>query len=202
MDREFVTYRMAELDLIQVYELMTAAIVPRPIAFVSTCDADDVPNLAPFSFFMVGGSNPPSVMFSPTLSDGGEPKDTLRNVLATGEFVVNTVHRAMAAGMNAAGVPYPARQSEWEASGFTAIPSLAVRPSRILESLIQLECKLFTVVEHGMGPHAARYVIGEVVVAHIEVGTAADPSQMKTLSRLGGRQYADLESLEVFESPG
>lgn len=199
MSAEFVSIRMADLNSIESYELLSSAVVPRPIAFVSTCDLIGNLNLAPFSFFSVGGSNPPSIVYSPTLNSEGKPKDTLRNVLDTGEFVVNTVHRAMADGMVAASIEFGAQTSEWEVSGYTAVPSVMVKPPRVLESLVQLECRLFKVVEHGSGANAARYVIGEVLYAHLSLEIASDPAQLKTVSRLGGRIYADLASMQLFE---
>ena len=150
---------------------------------------------------MAGGSNPPSLMYSPTLNKNGEPKDSLRNVLATGEFVVNSVHREMAEGMNASSFEYPADRSEWNVSGFTPVPSIAVKPARVLESYVQFECKLFDIVEHGIGPNAARYVIGEVVYAHLEPSLAANPAQLRTIGRLSGPDYLDLKSMEFFSLP-
>lgn len=199
MDPDFVTFRMADLSSLESYELLASIVVPRPIAFVSTCTESGTPNLAPFSFFMAGGSNPPSLMYSPTLNKEGEPKDSLRNVLATQEFVVNTVHREMAHGMNASSFEYPAEDSEWAVSGFTPVESVSVRPPRVLESLAQFECRLFRVVEHGDGPNAARYVIGEVLYTHLHPALAADPAQLRTISRLGGPNYIDLETMELFQ---
>src|ERR1051326_1170017 len=144
---EFVSIRMADLNSVEAYDLLSSAVVPRPIAFVSTCELAGNLNLAPFSFFTIGGSNPPSIVYSPTLNADGQPKDTLRNVVDTGEFVVNTVHRAMAEGMLAASVGCAAETSEWQITGYTAIPSMIVRPPRVMESLVQLECRLFQVVE-------------------------------------------------------
>jgi flavin reductase (DIM6/NTAB) family NADH-FMN oxidoreductase RutF len=199
MPRETQTLRMSGLSSEEIYGLLSATVVPRPIAFVSTCDKSGVENLAPFSFFMVGGANPASLMYCPTLGSHGQQKDSLRNVLETGEFVVNLVHREMAEGMNATSADFPPDLSEWKVSGFTPVPSVAVRPPRIEESLVQFECRLFRVVEHGDGPGAARYVIGEVLVAHLDRSIAADPGIFRPISRLGGRRYLDLAELRGFE---
>ena len=192
MAGEFVSLLMADLDLQHAYELVTAAVTPRPIALISTCSAAGVENLAPFSFFTAGGSNPPSLVYSATADERGEAKNSLQNVVATGEFVVNTVHREMAPGLAVAGT----EASVWE--GYTPLPSLAVRPPRVRESLIQLECRLYTVVEHGTGPGASRYVVGEVVVAHIHRSVSEDPSRTNFVGRLGGPRYVDLARMELF----
>jgi flavin reductase (DIM6/NTAB) family NADH-FMN oxidoreductase RutF len=167
---------------------LATLVVPRPIAFVSTLAADGVPNLAPFSFFMVGGANPPSLMISPTPNRFGQEKDTLTNIRATGEFVVNLVHRAMAEGMNRTSAPFPPEVSEWEPSGFTPVAGERVAPARVKESWAALECRLFQVVEHGSGPSSARYVIGEVLLAHVK----DDFTPESWIARLGGAGYVDL----------
>lgn len=177
------------------YKLLTNLVVPRPIALVSTIGADGVPNLAPFSFFMLGGSNPASLMISPTLTGKGLMKDTLRNIRETGEFVVNLVTREMADDMNQTSRSLPANESEWSWTKFAALPSSMVAPERVSESPVHLECKLFQVVEHGQGPNAARYVIGEVLMAHYE------DSGSGLIARLGGPGYLDLGTVESFELP-
>ncbi len=199
MAQEFVSVRMSDLTSLEAYDLLASTVVPRPIAFVSTMSADGIANLAPFSFFMTGGANPPSLMYSPTLNKQGLPKDSLANVIETGEFVVNSVHREMAEGMNATSFDYPRGSHEWEVSGFTPLPSELVKPPRVAESLIQFECRLFKVVEHGKGPNAARYVIGEVLLIHLDKSLAENPSSTRLISRMGGPNYVDTVSGEVFQ---
>ena len=177
----------------EAYALLTRVVSPRPIAFVSTLSAEGVPNLAPFSFFMAGGSNPPSVCYSPVLDGRGEEKDSLRNVRETGEFTVNTVDRRMATGMNAASAALGPEESEWGPSGFTPLASEVVKPARVRESLAQMECRLFTVVSHGDGPTAARYVIGEVLRLHLAEGA------FETIARLGGADYLDTATGRRFD---
>jgi flavin reductase (DIM6/NTAB) family NADH-FMN oxidoreductase RutF len=195
------TFDLREETPLMAYRLLTSAVVPRPIAFVSTVSKDGVANLAPFSFFMVGGANPPSLMVAPTLNGRQEEKDSLRNIRDTGEFVVNTVHRAMANGMNEASAALPSDQSEWPRTGFTPVPSSLVKPPRVAESLIQLECRLFQVINHGEGPIAARYVLGEVVLMHVDEslwdGEKMRPAEL--ISRLGGAEYLDLADGSRFE---
>jgi flavin reductase (DIM6/NTAB) family NADH-FMN oxidoreductase RutF len=205
MDRRFITLDPSSLAISAVYDLLVAAVQPRPIAFVSTVDPEGRPNLAPFSFFMAGGANPPSIAFSSVLSPQGERKHTVRNIEQTQAFVVNTLTRQMTAGMNATSYPFPEGYDEWTVSGFTPIASEAVVAPRVAESPIQLECRLFDIIHHGDQPSAACYVIGEVVRFHVSEtiwdGSAIGPGRFNPISRLGGPFYLDLESREVFELP-
>jgi len=192
----FRTIDPASLATREIYALLTNIIVPRPIAFVSTISPVGIENLAPFSFFMGGGSNPPSVAFSPSMDREGE-KDTLCNIESTGEFVVNTVHRAMADGMNYTSIRLPAEESEWPGSGFTRLDSQRVRPPRVAESLAQFECRLFQIVRHGDGLGAARYIIGEIVTFHVPEG----PGTLELIARTGGADYLDLATESRFTLP-
>ena len=151
----------------EAYALLISCVAPRPIAWVSTCAPDGRVNLAPFSFFNAGGANPVSVVFSCTNFRDGRPKDTLRNVHATGEFVVNIAPYWLAEQMNQTSFEYENGDSEFEQVGLTRAPSLYVQPPRVAESPIAMECKLFQVVAHGAGAVAANYVIGEVLCFHI-----------------------------------
>ncbi len=192
---------LADLPAFDVYELLTSVIVPRPIAFVSTLAANGVPNLAPFSYFILGGNNPPSVVFSPATRSDLTEKDTLANIRATGEYVINVVTGEMAAGMNMTSPEFSADVDEWLVSGFTPSPSRLVRPSRVTESPVNLECRLHTVTTHGQGVGSANYVIGEVLAVHLDVRyeTSESRRNFPTLARLGGPDYLDLGSGKVFE---
>jgi flavin reductase (DIM6/NTAB) family NADH-FMN oxidoreductase RutF len=181
----------ADLSPIETYNLLVSVVVPRPIALVSTLSAGGVANLAPFSFFMVGGANPPSLMVSPVLGNEQREKDTLANIRATGEFVVNLVNFEMRDGMNQAGRPLD--ESEWEASGFTSLPSDLVKPCRVQESPVHLECRLHEIVHHGEDTLSARYIIGEIVRFHVTEGGGS------AIARLGGPEYLDLGSMTKFE---
>jgi flavin reductase (DIM6/NTAB) family NADH-FMN oxidoreductase RutF len=193
---EYRTIDPAELGPRELYTIMTSIIVPRPIAFVSSVSPEGVENLAPFSFYMGGGSNPPSLAFSPSLDREGE-KDTLRNIEATGEFVVNTVDRPMVDGMNYSSRRLPAHESEWPGSGFSKRSSTAVKPPCVAESLAQFECRLFQIVRHGEGVGSARYVIGEIVALHVPL----DLGSLDLVSRLGGADYLDLAANVRFTLP-
>src|SRR5690242_4759970 len=151
-----------------IYKLMIGSIVPRPIAFVPTIGADGVRNLAPFSFFNGVCSNPPSILFCTVVRKDGQPKDTLVNVEATREYVVNIVAEEFAEQMNLCSADYPPEVDEFEISGLTAAPSDLVRPPRVKESPVSMECRLLQVVRIGDGaPGSGAVVIGEIVRFHL-----------------------------------
>jgi flavin reductase (DIM6/NTAB) family NADH-FMN oxidoreductase RutF len=180
------------------YKLMVGSIVPRPIAFVSTVSADDEPNLAPFSYFTAITSDPPTICFAPgRRSSDGERKDTLSNIEATGEFVVNVVNEAIGQPMVETAVDYPAGTNEFEVSGLTPAPSRIVKPPRVKESPINMECKLHQVVPIGpQQPGGGALVIGEIVMFHVaddmyEEGRI-NIHKLKPLGRLAGTEYTTL----------
>ena len=123
--------RLSDLSPQERHSLLTPLITPRPIAFVSTAGRGGGSNVAPFSFFAMGGQSPQSVAFCPVADRNGNPKDTLRNIKETGEFVINIVTRSMAERVNQASAPYPHGVDEFDKVGFTKAPSIAVKPSRV-----------------------------------------------------------------------
>ena len=201
----FRAFDPAELPAPDIYRMLVNSVAPRPIAFVSSLSPEGVPNLAPFSYFMAGGANPPSVAFSPTNTRDNTPKDTLRNVEATGEFVVNIVTYDIREQMNQASASYPYGVSEWEPSGFTPAPAVRVKPARVAECVIALECKLFQIVPHGPGPLSANYVIGEIVYFHVAenilTNDQIDATKVDYIGRMGGDWYARAHGDSLFELP-
>ena len=140
-----------------IYKLLVGSVVPRPIAFVSSMDAEGVRNLAPFSFFTVASANPPIVCFCPMIRGNAATslpptKDTLSNILATREFVVNIVSEEFAAQMNACSAELPPEVDEFMVSGLTPLASDLVRPPRVAESHVQMECRLRQVVHVSTEP--------------------------------------------------
>jgi len=202
---EFVGIDPAELSCPDAYKILLHCVAPRPIAFTSTLSEEGAPNLAPFSYFMAGGANPPSVIISPTTDRTGQPKDTLRNIRATGEYVINVVTYAMRERMNLASAEFPYGVNEWEEAGFTPVPSAKVRPSRVLESPLAIECKLFQIVSHGEGPLSANYIVGEVVYFHIDAklldGETVDARRVDYIARMGSDWYTRVNSDAMFELP-
>jgi flavin reductase (DIM6/NTAB) family NADH-FMN oxidoreductase RutF len=177
-----------------VYKLMVGVIVPRPIAFVSTLSASGIRNLAPFSFFTGISANPPIICFSPMIrGSDGTKKDTLRNIEETGEFVVNIVSEDIAQQMNLCAPEYPAETDEFEVSGLTPAPSELVKPPRVAESRINMECRLHQVVHVSPQPLGGSLVMGEVLRFHIADALFSDfkidQDQLHAIGRLGGPTY-------------
>jgi flavin reductase (DIM6/NTAB) family NADH-FMN oxidoreductase RutF len=198
-DRPMLSLNPAEYDFHQMYRLMAGIIVPRPVALVSTVNRDGVFNLAPFSAFSSAGSNPPAVLFCPSLrsagkSESGLPfdmrKDTLRNIEETGEFVVNAVSEAIATAANAAAANVPPDVDEFQLSGLTPVSSQAVRPPRVAESPAQMECKLLQVIYVNRAPGAGVIVLGEVVRFHVREDLLkdflVDPAGLDAVDRMAG----------------
>jgi len=193
-----LSFNPAECQQRQIYKLMTGIIVPRPVALVSTMSRDGVVNLAPFSFFCGVGSVPPTVLFCPSLRVGAssgtvEPKDTLRNVEETREFVINVVSEAIAAAANEASAEVPPEVDEFLLSDLTPIASEAVRPSRVAESPAQMECKLLQVIYTGHAPGSGVIVLGEVVRFHLRKELVedfrVDPAGLDAVGRMAGNTW-------------
>ncbi len=180
---------------IDSYKLLVGSIVPRPIGFISTLSREGVANLAPFSFFNAICAEPPSICFS--VGNRASPKDTIRNIRASGEFVVNIVSEAIAQQMNLCSGDYPAGVSEFDISGLTREPSEVVQPPCVLESPINMECKVIQIVDLGTRTGGASLVIGEVVRFHFDPSIATnfriDPAKLRAVGRLGGNEYIHTE---------
>lgn len=177
-----------------IYKLMIGIIVPRPIAFVSTINLLGIRNLAPFSYFTACSSNPPVVCFCTSVRTGPRPhKDTLLNVEATGEFVVNIVSEEFAAQMNLTSADVPPETDEFELSGLTPLASDLVRPPRVAESKAQMECRLQQIVRVSDQPGGGILVLGEVLRIHVLDslldGYKIDPDKLNAIGRMGGPAY-------------
>jgi len=197
---------IAAADYLDVYHLLVGVVTPRPIAWVTTLDPEGRVNLAPFSFFNAFGANPPVVVFSPTLRRDGSKKDTLRNLEATGEFVLNAAVESLAEKMNLCSKELPYGQSEAELAGLTLLPSVKVKPPRVAETLVTMECKLLQIVPIGKGPIAGNLIIGEVLVIHIADDVLddkgrIDPRKLRTIARLGGDYYCRTTDLFEMKRP-
>jgi len=186
----------AGLEGRDLYRLMISVVVPRPIAWVSSLSAGGVLNAAPFSYFQALSSSPPTVMISVGRRRGGAAKDTRANIEATKEFVVNVVGEPSAARMVESSVDHPPEVSEFDAVGLEPAPSVKVKPPRIAESAVSLECRLDRVIEIG----ASGICIGEVVLFHVRDDVLADdrtvdPWKLRPVGRLGGSSYAPLREV-------
>ena len=178
-----------------VYKVMIGSIVPRPIGWISTLDADGRPNLAPFSFFNAVCANPPHVLFSPLIrsTDRGT-KDTLRNVRTTGEFVVNIVTQELASAMNQTSQELPEHVSEFAVANLITAPSSVVKPPRVAASPVHFECQVAQIFDISDQPGGGSVVIGQVVHIHVneEVlfdGDKIDLEKLKPIGRLAGAAY-------------
>jgi flavin reductase (DIM6/NTAB) family NADH-FMN oxidoreductase RutF len=154
---------IAAMGSTDVYKLLVGSVVPRPIAFVSTLSADGVPNLAPFSFFNVLAPDPPIVHVSVGRRADGSHKDTAANATQTGELVINVVNEDLAERMNLASGEWPPEVNEFGVAGLTPLPSRRVRPARVAESPIQMECHLERVITLGEGPRVWDVLLARVV---------------------------------------
>jgi len=183
----------AELSPLENYKLLIGAIIPRPIAWVTTLGQGGIVNAAPFSAFTFVCSDPPMLGFNAGRRDG-ELKDTPRNVEAMKEFVVNIVSVPLAQQMHQTSADYPPGTSELVAVGLTAVPSRSIRTPGILEAPVRMECRLHAIHHFGVGP--AWFMVGEVVAFHIRKDIIQngkiDSFALDPLCRLGGPNYATL----------
>jgi flavin reductase (DIM6/NTAB) family NADH-FMN oxidoreductase RutF len=199
-----IDFDPAEMTARDAYRLMIGIIVPRAIAFVSTLSAQGTLNLAPFSFFTAVGDAPPTICISMMYRDG-EPKDSLRNIMDTGEFVVNSVSYAMRERMNLTSGEYGPDTDEFALAGLTPAPSLLVKPPRVAESSTSMECILQQVVTVGRAPRLSGLVIGEVVKFRISEDVydngRVDPHALDAIGRMAGDGYATTRELFDIKRP-
>jgi flavin reductase (DIM6/NTAB) family NADH-FMN oxidoreductase RutF len=186
-----------ELEHTAVYKLLTGSIIPRPIGWISSISENGINNLAPFSYFNAVGDDPPHVMFS-TGRGNNTNKDTLNNVLATKQFVVNMVTEELTEQMNSTAQAVHSDIDEFELAGVTPIPSLKIKPMRVKESPITFECELvhhYFLEDHKNG--GACVIIGRIVMMHIADDALLDNYKInlenyKPVSRLAGSGYAKM----------
>ena len=190
----------SELPHREFYNILISCVAPRPIAWVSTLSASGQPNLAPFSFFNCVSAKPPLLAFSPSLrapqeptTSHGEPKDTLRNIRETKEFVISIVTFDLLEPMNRTSGEYDASVNEFGLAKLTPVPSQLVRPPRVGASPVSFECKLYQILEFSPAPSGGVLVIGEIVAIHIDDAHLKegrlDRNSLDLIGRMGGIQY-------------
>ncbi|RMG84082.1 MAG: flavin reductase family protein [Bacteroidetes bacterium] len=185
------------------HQFLLGTVAPRPIAFVSTIDEEGRPNLAPYSFFNAFSSNPPILVFSSNrrVTDG-TTKDTLSNVRATGEVVINAVNYDIVRQMAVASVEFEKGVSEFEKTGLTPIAADLVRPFRVKESPAHMECKVREVVTLGEHGGAGHLIICEVLRLHIDEkvldGNRINPHKIDLMGRMGRSYYARASGAAIF----
>jgi flavin reductase (DIM6/NTAB) family NADH-FMN oxidoreductase RutF len=198
---------VAQTPALDIYRLLISVVTPRPIAWVTSIDLEGRVNLAPFSFFNTFGADPPVVVIAPNRKRDGSKKDTLNNVETTREFVVNAAVAELAEEVNLSSKELPPGESEVEITGLRVIPSTKVKPPRLAESPINMECRLRQVVRIGDSPLSANLVIGEIVMFHIadrilDAQGKIDPRKVRTIARLGGDYYCHTSDLFEMKRPG
>lgn len=200
-----ISHLLADLSPTQTQMILQSAIAPRPIAFVSTIDENGAINLSPFSFFNMFSANPPIAIFSPAkrVRDNSS-KHTLENVLQVKECVINMVSYDMVQQMSLASTDYPKGVDEFVKAGFTALASDIVKPPRVKESPVQMECIVKEVIALGDAPGAGNLVIAEIIKIHIaenilDADGKIDPIKINQVARLGGDWYARITEDSLFK---
>jgi flavin reductase (DIM6/NTAB) family NADH-FMN oxidoreductase RutF len=195
----------SELTIPKLHQYLLGSIGPRPICFASTVDRDGRPNLAPFSFFNVFSANPPILIFSPARSGRtGETKHTHDNVKEVPEVVINVVTYEMVHQVSLASSPFPKGVDEFIKTGFTPIASDLVKPARVKESPVQLECEVQQVIELGSDGGAGNLVVCKVLKLHIDETKlnehgAIDQTKIDLVARMGGDWYCRANGNALFE---
>ncbi|MDX1652653.1 MAG: flavin reductase family protein [Brumimicrobium sp.] len=194
-----------ELPVPTLHHYLLGAVGPRPIAFASTVDEENKPNLSPFSFFNVFSANPPILIFSPARSGRtNTTKDTYNNVKKVPECVINVVNYDMVEQMSLSSSPYEKGVNEFIKSGLTPVASDLVKPFRVKESPVQFECKVNEVKELGHEGGAGNLVICEVVRIHIDEqvldgNKMIDQQKIDLVARMGGNWYCRADIHSMFE---
>ena len=178
------------------YQILTGSVIPRPIGFISSISAAGIVNLAPFSFFNAICGEPPMVMFCPM--NRRPPKDTLLNVKATREFVANIVSEEIAQQMNLTSGDYASEVNEFDIAGLTPAACEIVKPPRVLESHVNMECIVHHIIEVSDKPWGGTVVIGEVVRFHvrdsiIDKDMFIDPDKLNPVAGMGGPSYSRIK---------
>lgn len=202
-------FRPGDIDPLRFYGYMIGSIVPRPIAFVSSLSATGTRNLAPFSFFTVASVDPPVVCFAPLVRGDGQRKDTVNNVEATKEFVLNIVSEDFAPQMNKCSAEVDADIDEFELSGLTPVPSQIVKPPRVKESHVHIECRLRDIIRFGDHALAGNLVLGDILLIDIDdsilvdVGglILIDKDKLRGIGRMAGASYARTTDCFDLERP-
>lgn len=184
---------------------MQYAIAPRPICFATTIDQDGNINLSPFSFFNMFSTNPPLCIFSPARRvRDNTTKHTLENVLEVKECVINIVNYPMVQQMSLASTEYAKGVNEFDKSGFTMLPSQLVKPPRVAEAPVQMECIVKEVIHLGDNPGAGNLILAEVKLIHIkeeilDEDGKIDQARIDLVARLGGDWYCRVTADNLFK---
>ncbi|MBS7660703.1 flavin reductase family protein [Pseudomonas lalucatii] len=196
----------AQLSPLEAYRWLASTVTPRPIAWVSSLSAEGVSNLAPFSFFQVISDQPPTLMVNVGSRDDGSLKDTLRNVQATGELVIQLVSFAHAEAMNASAAMLAHGISEFEHCGIASEPSTRVRPPRVCGAVVTFECALAEAMPYPREQPNCHLIFARVLLAHIDDAVLneqgrVDAARLDLVGRLGGSSYTRTRDLFSLQRP-
>jgi flavin reductase (DIM6/NTAB) family NADH-FMN oxidoreductase RutF len=204
---DMLTINPKEAGTAKTHAYLLSAVTPRPIAFASTIDGKGNVNLSPFSFFNCFGANPPLLVFSPARRGrDNTTKHTYENLREVPEVVINIVNYAMVQQVSLASTEYPKGVNEFLKSGFTEVPSTMIRPPRVAESPVSMECKVLQIISTGDQGAAGNLVICEVLLMHIseeilDADGKIDPFKLDAVARLGGDYYARVQGDSIFKVP-
>lgn len=199
-----LTLKIADLSPLELQNYLQYAIAPRPIALASTIDTDGRVNLSPFSFFNMFSTNPPVCIISPSRRvRDNTTKHSLENLLKVPELVINIVNYDMVQQTSLSSVEYAKGVNEFVKAGFTALPSMMVKPPRVAESPVQFECVVNDIIKLGAGPGAGNLIIAEIKLMHINEAVLGangkiDQHKMDLVARLGGDWYCRITEANLF----
>lgn len=202
-----VTINPKEIPFSKMHSYLLGAVTPRPIAFASTIDKQGNVNLSPFSFFNCFGANPPILIFSPARRGrDNTTKHSYENVREVPEVVINVVNYSMVQQTSLASTEYPKGVNEFIKAGFTEAPSTLVKPPRVAEAPVAMECKVLQIIQTGDQGAAGNLVICEIVMMHINENVLdaegkIDPWKLDAVARLGGDYYCRVQGDAIFKVP-
>jgi flavin reductase (DIM6/NTAB) family NADH-FMN oxidoreductase RutF len=205
--KTMITIDALNYDQRKLHRLLLGSVAPRPIAFASTIDKAGNPNLSPFSFFNAFGVNPSTLIFSPSRRGGDNTtKDTYENLKEVPEVVINMVNYEMVQQISLASSKYPKGVNEFVKAGFTPLESESVKPFRVKESPVQLECSVRQIIETGDGAGAANLIVCEVLKMHINKEVLDENGEIDVLKidlvgRMGGNYYVRTNGKAAFIVP-
>jgi flavin reductase (DIM6/NTAB) family NADH-FMN oxidoreductase RutF len=194
----------SQIDSRQAYSWLASAVIPRPVAWVSTVSASGVHNLAPFSFFQMVTGTPPTILISPLVQRDGNLKDTVRNAQANGQLVVNLVNYEMANAMNETSFSYDADISEFDRCDIASTAATLVKPLRVARAPVSLECEMVSCTPYPDDTPSCHLILARVLAAHFDESILndrqlPDPVKLNLLSRMGGDWYGRTRSEANFE---
>lgn len=203
---EYSRFTLADMSKGDSYKLIASLVMPRPIAWITSVDANGTVNAAPYSFFNLLSADPPLAAVGFSAASDREGKDTLANVRATGELVINLVNEALAPAMNVTAVNAPRGTDESALAGLATAPSIHVKPPRIAESPVSLECRTFQILEPSAG---STILLAQILEVHVrrdafedESRLHIDPSMLRLVGRMhGGGGYCTTRDLFELDRP-